>query len=30
VVSEDLIGLFRPEELELLECGISKLNFKEL
>ena len=30
VVSEDIIELFNPEELELLICGSKKLDFKEL
>ena len=30
VVSEDLIDLFTPEELELLICGTHHLDFKDL
>ena len=30
MVSEDIIELFKPEELELLICGSKKLDFKEL
>lgn len=30
VVTEDIIELFRPEELELLVCGSKVLDFKEL
>ena len=30
VVTEDIISLFKPEELELLICGSKTLDFKEL
>jgi ubiquitin-protein ligase E3 A len=30
VVAEDIIEIFKPEELELLVCGSKKLDFKEL
>ena len=30
VVSEDIISLFKPEELELLICGMKNLDYKGL